>query len=288
MNDGFTAEGSMTEISEDELQQIAELIASLPSEALLARCRTEEQKNEWHEYRKNHLLLAEGWRAEFILCQGDPIGDALERGEISKDRHKLLKQRVILYRYQWALVKEANKYVADLHSTVYTLLSKVAIQLLRGGFKTTEYPFQSAFELFAEMLREEVDGSFAMCLERYYEVSVDKWREGTKLLRENIEKADAGGIYPKLKQTQVGNLKKHLVWDKMGFSWLGVTLLVCQWVALRDPQLRKKLTDFNREFAEFCKVGVRASRKVRSFTWKYRKTVPVSKAGGVYREPEEK
>jgi hypothetical protein len=285
MNDGFTAEGSMTEISADELQQIAELIASLPSNALLARCRTEEQINEWHNYRKNHLLLAEGWRAEFIVCQGDPIGDALEKGEISKHRHDLLKQRVTLYKYQWALVKEANKYVAELHSAIYSLLSKVARRLLPDGFET-EYPFQSAFELFAETLREEVDGSLAWCLEPYYEVPVKKWREATELLRENIEKGDAGGIYPELKKTEVQKLKNKLVWSKLGFSWLGVTLLVCQFVALRAPQLRKKLTDFNREFAEYCKVGVRASRKVAGFAWNKGKTVPASKAGGVYREPE--
>ncbi|MCU0515500.1 MAG: hypothetical protein MUC60_01300 [Oscillatoria sp. Prado101] len=275
----------MTEISEDELQQIAEIIASLPSKALLDRCRKEEQINEWHNYRKNHLLLAEGWRAEFILCQGDPIGDALEKGEISKHRHDLLQQRVTLYKYQWALVKEANKYVAELHSAVYTLLRKVARRWLPDRLET-EYPFQSAFELFAETLREEVDGSLAWCLEPYYEVPVKKWGKATKLLRENIEKADAGGIYPELKKTEVQNLKNKVVWDKMGFSWLGVTLLVCQFVALRDPQLRKKLTDFNRALAEFCKVGVRASRKVAGFAWNKGKTVPASKAGGIYREPE--
>ena len=206
----------MTEISADELQQIAELIASLPSNALRDRCRTEEQFNEWQNYKKNHLLLAEGWISEFILCQGDPIGDALERGEISKHRHDLLQQRVTLYRYQWALVREANKYVAELHSRIYTLLSKVARRLLPDGFET-EYPFQSAFELFVETLREEVDGSLAWCLEPYYEVPVKKWREATELLRENIEKGDAGGIYPELKKTEVEKLKNKVVGTKWGF-----------------------------------------------------------------------
>jgi hypothetical protein len=122
---------SMSEISDDELQQIAELIASLPSNALRDRCRTEEQFNEWQNYKKNHLLLAEGWISEFILCQGDPIGDALEKGEISKPRHDLLKQRVTLYKYQWALVKEANKYVAEcaLLSTCRDAINRVSYRV---------------------------------------------------------------------------------------------------------------------------------------------------------------
>ncbi len=96
----------MSEISPtNELKNIAELIVSLPSNKLLDRCQTEAQKNEWHNYKNNQLLLAKAWEAEFILGQGDPINDALVKQEISKQRHKMLQEKVQLYKCHWELIK---------------------------------------------------------------------------------------------------------------------------------------------------------------------------------------
>ena len=69
---------------------------------------------------------------------------------------------------------------------------------------------------------------------------------------------------------------------------MGVTLLVCQFVALRDRTLAEKLIDYNRQLAEFTKVGVRASRKVDGFAWNKGKIMPASKTGGIYLDSDEK
>ncbi len=135
---------------------------------------------------------------------------------------------------------------------------------------------------------EEVDGSFSWCLEPYYAVTVKKWREASKLLRKNLEKADDNGVYPELKPTELDNLKNQLVWSKLGFSWLGVTLLVCQFVAKSDRALAEKLIAYNRQFVEYTKVGVSASRKVDGFAWNKGKIMPASKTGGTYHKSEQK
>ncbi len=115
----------MSEISPtNELKNIAELIVSLPSNKLLDRCQTEAQKNEWHNYKNNQLLLAKAWEAEFILGQGDPINDALVKQEISKQRRKMLEAKVQLYKCQWELIKAANQYVENWHNTIYEYISK--------------------------------------------------------------------------------------------------------------------------------------------------------------------
>lgn len=66
------------------------------------------------------------WEAEFILGQGEPINDALVKQEISKQRHDMLQEKVQLYKYQWELIKAANKYVEKWHNKIYEILSKVA------------------------------------------------------------------------------------------------------------------------------------------------------------------
>jgi hypothetical protein len=117
-------------------------------------------------------------------------------------------------------------------------------------------------------------------------VQVKKWREASKLLINNLEAADNNGVYPELKPTEIENFKNKLVWDKLGFSWLGVTLLVCQSVAMRDRTLAEKLIAYNRQFVEYTKVGVRASRKVDGFAWNKGKIMPASKTGGTYHKSE--
>jgi hypothetical protein len=282
----------MSQTSLDELKKIGQAIASLPSQELLDRCQNEAERNEWHNYKKNQLLLAEAWEAEFILGQGDPIHDALEKKEISKHRHKMLQEKVLLYKCQWELIKAANQYVEKWHNKISEIISKFSKHLLPRRWNQSsndgvvKYPFASAFDLFAETLKEEVDGSFSWCLEPYYDVPVKKWRKASNLLIKNIEKADAKGVYPELKPTELDNLKNQLVWSKLGFSWLGVTLLVCQFVAKSDRALAEKLIAYNRQLVEYTKVGVRASRQVRGFAWSKGKIMPASKTGGTYHESE--
>lgn len=286
----------MNKITESKLEKIAQLIATLPSDSLLEKCNTDEQINEWHNLRKTQLLIAECWTAEFVLCKGDPTGNALDRQEISKDKHDMIKQRAILYKHQWELIEEAHKYLEQWHqfidkqiiqSLIKNNLAKRFLPIegdkaLRDNFEP-KYPFQSAFDLFTQTLKEEVDGSFEWCLAPYYEIPVKKWREATKQLRKNIEQVNAGGTYLELKSPEVEKLKTNIRWDKLGFSWLGMTLFVCQFVALRDASLRKKLMHFNCSFVDYCKIGARASRKVGGFAWNKGKKVFATKAGGVYR-----
>ena len=292
----------MSEINQtNKLENIAEIIASLHRQELLERCQTEAQKNEWQNYKKNQLLLAKAWEAQFIIDQGDPINDALENQEISKHRHDMLQEKVTLYKCQWELIKAANQYVEKWYNRIYEFLSKVEKKFLppkrnhSGDDGVGKYPFDSAFDLFAEILREEVEGSFSWCLEPYYEVPVKKWREASKLLINNLEAADNNGVYPKLKPTEVENFKNKLVWGKLGFSWLGFTLLVCQFVAMRDSAKRipygnrilaEKLIAYNRQFVEYTKVGVRASRKVGGFAWNKGEIMSTSKTGGTYHKSE--
>ncbi|MDJ0518344.1 MAG: hypothetical protein QNJ74_19520 [Trichodesmium sp. MO_231.B1] len=55
------------------LEKIAQVMESLPSESLLEKCWTEEQKQEWQKARNTQVYIAECWRAKFIYQQGDPI-----------------------------------------------------------------------------------------------------------------------------------------------------------------------------------------------------------------------
>jgi hypothetical protein len=277
-------------------EQIAQLIASFPSDHLLQPdLMTEDKINEWQQLRNVQLLIAECWRGKFIIGQGDPIGEALDKKEISQHKYNLIRLKVNLNKAQWELCKLAEKYVRQAHEIIQENskpanylpkpLSPIWHKLFKG-FSLQPYPFETAYELFAETLREETDGCFAWGLNYdYYDVPIKKWRQATKQLSQICDQSlKNNGIYPELNAIEAQKLKSNLVWNKVDFSWLGMTLLVCQFAARHDPSLKRKLVEYNKLLKKYLKLGFTASRKLRGFTWNKGEEIPASQAGGVYRK----
>ena len=86
----------------------------------------------------------------------------------------------------WKLCQVAEKYVKRRHALLQIWTGYVEHfpkRLAHFWYKffhqasLRQYPFQSAYDLFAETLKEEADGSFSVCLEPYYEVPMKKWRQ---------------------------------------------------------------------------------------------------------------
>lgn len=107
----------------------------------------------------------------------------------------------------WELCRVADKYVKRLHTelqklTVYVeKFPKVFAHLWYKFFhriSLQQYPFQSAYDLFAETLKEDADGSFSVCLEPYYEVPMKKWRQMTKQYTKLLDRAKLDVTYPSL------------------------------------------------------------------------------------------
>ncbi len=276
----------------DEYEQIAQLIASLPSDRLLEQCQSPQQQAEWHNTRTNQQMIADCWRSKYIRRSGDPIADALDPGKISQHKHDLINLRVNLYREQWQLIKIANASLQVWHQAIYQHSQKHPKffyilpfwhKLLSPGFKTP-YPFATPWELFSKTLEEEVNAPIEWSLEPYYDVPVKKWRTAAGLLKEQLENLNKDGSYQELKGSQEIQLKNQLVYNKVTFSWFGFTLFICQFVALKNPVIRQQYTTFNRALTEYYKMGIRASRSVRGFAWHKGEQVPSTQYGGTYRK----
>jgi len=274
-------------------EQIAQLIASLPSDDLLQQAKTPAQREEWDKARKTQLLLAECWRAKRLVKSYCPIEEALEKKEISQRKAELIDCCVNEYKARWELCQVAENYVKKLHTVIQKLTGYVEHfpkPFVHFWYKIfhqvslKQYPFQSAYDLFAETLKEDVNGSFSVCLEPYYEVPMKKWRQVTKQYTEILEQSDLHGIYPELRNAEEQKLKRSLVWDKVGFSWIGMVMVVCQSEAKNDSQLRKKLLAYNDSLHEALSLAVTASRKLRGWAWHKGDLLDASGAGGVYRK----
>lgn len=274
------------------LEQIAQLIASLPSNYLLQPdLMTDDQLSEWHESRNTQILIAECWKAKFITKQGDPIAETRDRKEISQHNHDLINLTANRYKSQWEFIESVENYVKKGNYDPQHLLSfadsqpKTVIQLWHRNiklFSRQEYPFKSAYELFKETLVEEIDGRFLWCRKDYYVVPTKKWREATKQLSQILEGETYDEINSHLNSVKSQKLISKLGRHNLDFSWLDMTLFVGELAAVNDPLLKKKLIDFKQSLSDCLKLATTASRKLPGFKWEKGKVVYASKNGGVY------
>nr|WP_293092695.1 hypothetical protein [Okeania sp. SIO2F4] len=279
----------MSQSEREVLEKIAQVMENLPSESLLAECWTEEQKQEWQKARNVQVYIAECWRAKFIYQQGDPIVEALEKKEIVQYKYDLIWLTVNQYKTQWELIQVAEKYVRQLQSAFTNLLSskKISSQFYKffpDRIFLKPYPFNSAYDLFVATLKEEIEGSFKICLEKHYDINLKTIKKGVKQLIEIIKQTDNhSGIYSELHPKKQQTLKKNMGWRRFSFSWLGTTILICQLVAIWNSSVRTKLAAFNKSSIEALNLSIKASSKLKlqAFTWIDGQKVPFDKFGGV-------
>jgi hypothetical protein len=283
----------MTLQHHEPLEQIYQLLDSLPSEELFQQdLMTPDQIDEWNKTRYTQHLKAECWKSKFIKPGYYPIDEALDRKDISKCQAELIRLSVEELKARWELYQVAEKHVKNAHKflqyfTDYAKnfpkpISRLWYKLLHKEL-LKPYSFTSAYDLFAETVKEDVDDSLSIAFATYYEVPIKKWRNASQFFIEILGRANSDGVYPKLNSIEESKLKNYLSWDKATFSWSGMTLWVCQIEAPNDPLLRERLITYNNTFQDVLIKTVKASRKVRGFTWKNGQIVPASGRGGVYR-----
>lgn len=284
----------MDKADDATLEKIAQLIASLPSDSLLKKVKTQAQKDEWHKVQETQILLADCWRAKWIVKNYYPLEEALEQKKISQQKAELINLYVNEYKARWELCQAAEKYVKNFHLFLQLMtdyikyLPKPVVSLWNKFFHQVsliQYPFQSSYDLFAETLKEDVDGSFDICLQPYYEVPLKKWKLIIKQYSQILEKTTSDGLYPQLSSKEEQSLKKNLVWDKVGFSWLGLMLLACHLNALKDPLLRKKFIVHSQALQEALRFAAKASFGMPGFAWRNGEILRASGKGGIYIKP---
>ncbi|MGK7919562.1 MAG: hypothetical protein AB4080_06095, partial [Trichodesmium sp.] len=113
----------MSQSEREVLEKIAQVMESLPSESLLAKCWTEEQKEEWQKQRKWNILIAQAWREECNLIKGDCLDIALNNKQIDKLEKHGIELLVEYYNTLWEIVKIVEPYVDFIHSLLRYIVS---------------------------------------------------------------------------------------------------------------------------------------------------------------------
>lgn len=289
----------MSQEEREVLEKIAQVMESLPSESLLAKCWTEEQKEEWHKRRKWNILIAQAWREERNLIKGDGLDIALKKKEIDKLEKYGIELFVDYYYTLWEIVKVVEPYVDFFHSFLRYIVSTADFlsvplpQIFLEFFRKIliqQYSFDSPYELFSEILKENEDDIFSVCLRKsYQEVSLKKAEIGSQLISKFLFKGMKDGFYY---QPQSFNeieeikkqIKKHFPWIYFSTSWQDMVITVSQF-AVEDKLLTQKaLDDFNELAMETCRLNGTASRKRKSKTWDKRRSVAWKNGKKAYAE----
>jgi len=297
----------MSQKEREVLEKIAQVMESLPSENLLEKCWTEEQKEEWYKRRKWNILIAKAWREECNLIKGDCLGIALKNQEIDKLEQDGIELLIDYYNTLWEIVKIVEPYIDFFHSFLRYIVStadclsvplpKVFIDLFLKKLRQ-EYLFTSPYGLFSAILKENENNLFSVCLKPYQEIYLTDAQKGSKLVEKFLYQGMKDGCYYQPNDDEFQQLKKYFSWEDFYASWQNMTLMVGQ-LAIREKLLTKneelllkeKFEEFNKLAMETCRLNGTASRKRKSKTWDKRRSVAWKNGkkayaeGGVYNFP---
>lgn len=237
-------------------KKIQSCLAHLPSEHLLALATTKEQVRLWLAHRCFQNWLSNCWQARYTGAD-DPLSRLLALGQIDSDNYERVWLLVDFYEQLWGLIQLAEPYVK-------------AEFLRLGG----DYPFKSAFELFAQIVWEDTNSTFSVCLKPYHEVSARKYEKAYRLA--------AKGCTESLNPIEESNLH-GLLNQHQPCLLMSLVLLVSQQKATRRRRaLSSKLSMFYLALGKLCDKRATISRKAGSFAWKKGQIVEGSRYGGTY------
>lgn len=129
-------------------KKITRCLARLPSEHLLTLAKSREQTRLSLSHRCSQEWVALCWRATH-LYEGDPISGLLESGKIDEDTYDRIWLLVLFWQRTWSLCLSAAPCIQE--------------EFERLGL---EYPFKTAFELFATIVWEETNNTFSICFKK--------------------------------------------------------------------------------------------------------------------------
>lgn len=222
-------------------KKIARCLAQLPSLHLLALATTKEQVLTWLAHRCFQNWLSDCWQARYTGGD-DPLARLLASGQIDSDNYERVWLLVDFYEQLWGLIQLAEPYIK-------------AEFLRLGG----DYPFKSAFELFARIVWEDTNSTFSVCLKPYHEVSARKYEKAYRLAAKGCTES----FNPIEESSLNGLLNQH-----QPCLLMSLVLLVSQQKATkRKLALKSKLEMFYQALGKFCDKRATICRKAGSFAW---------------------
>ncbi len=169
----------------------------------------------------------------------------------------------------WEIVKVVEPDVHSFHSFLQSIVSiadyfswslpQIFLDFF-GKILNQKYSFNSAYELFAAILRENEDDMFSVCL-RYEEISLKKSEQGSELISNFLFKGMTEGFYYQPTCDERKQIKQYFSWVDFSASWQVMVLAASQCSVLRNPQLILKLKKFNDLIIECNDLTKTVSRK---------------------------
>lgn len=223
-------------------QKIARCLKKLPAQHLLALATTKEQVRLWLAHRCFQNWLSDCWQARYTGAD-DPLARLLASDQIDLDNYERVWLLVDFYEQLWGLIQLAEPYIK-------------AEFLRLGG----DYPFKSAFEIFARIVWEDTNSTFSVCLKPYHEVSRRKYEKAYRLA--------AKGCTELLNPIEESNLH-GLLNQHQPCLLMSLVLLVSQQKATRRRRaLSSKLSMFYLALGKLCDKEASVRKKAGSFAWK--------------------
>jgi hypothetical protein len=217
------------------------------------------------------LLLAEEWRCRYLYNNHRyPIEEARDRREITKAKARLYLSMIVETDRRWKLVKTAEPLLREEFNLLNTSINSPDFQ----------YPFNSDFDFFTHVLREEADQAFSCCLEPYLEISSKRYSE---IFDDILEFNSLEERSPQLCFDYLKKIENNFKGERPTWNWWTLMLFICEIHAPQNREIMQKLIDYKQSCEKTLRAAKTVTRKMPSKAWKKGGLLLGSQKGGVYR-----
>jgi hypothetical protein len=246
--------------------KIANFLVNLPREELLKQTKSEEAKNFWLALRRHNHLIAKCLYSRAFKTD-NPIAHLQDRDKLSNLYHNFIWRIVDVYEAVWEMMQIAFSY-------------KFQLEFKRLNLSC---PFNSAYDLFLQILGTERDNEFRAIF-HYYKVSVPD----TLKVWELIRKAAWSDLLQKEKKKI-----DYLTRQEPRNAPLELTYIICCELAKTDSLVADKLQDFRKRIGRLADSHIslignarkgRIQLKLRSYEFRNQQQFFANQHGGTYKK----
>lgn len=238
---------NISEVSEKELkkaQRVARLLSALPSEKFLSVIETHEQLMKWTLKRKDNDWVSKCFVAR--VAGGDPLLPLLKAKEIDRWLYDFLWNSANFYFSLWDLIQFSIDQIREYFVDIVKI----------------DFPFNSALELFLDIVEIQEKNEYSVWLKPYHKVSKPDLLAAATTTRKSVWCKNAGGLDPKEKAKLDQFLASYPKNELLKFVWG-----ICLHHSKSNSQIKEKVETVMRAVAKTADLHAVACRKRESVTF---------------------
>lgn len=231
---------------ETDEEWIANRISNLPNTDLFVNFTSFDQVQHWIAYRDNAIELALCFWADDDLYW---LNNELEKGHIDQFSYNYILAETKIFKNLWHLMKVGE------------------LKIIKNLENNWGFPFDSIRALFVEILREDIEDEFCVCLRKRYRYTASHIKE-IAILKGKDHRSNASASDLKRLNSLIEN-------NRPLATWFDRVLIVADFLSQKDISINQYLESYREginaltklQIQRECAPELRDKHRIPSHLW---------------------